>query len=412
MPITMAVTNVVSKPTAVPAMMLVAGPVLDASAMSLTGSPAASRVVLRDIDEGDARREADDARQEEPDPGRDPVATDGARGIHHHVGGDRQADDRQERRRPVTAVEHLHGVLVLAPADEGHGHDRGQETEGSDDEREEDPRLGIGPAGRHGDRVDRDAEDHRADVLGSGRFEEVGAAAGAVTDVVADEVGDDRGIAGIVLGDARLDLADQVGSDVGGLRVDATAELREQRDEGGAEPEADDEERRLSDGHDADRVVDGEDPPDAQERERHDEEARDRPAAHGGLDRAHQARLCGCSGGQVGAHAHPHADDAGRHRADRSHEECDARVDAEVQPRDARVGDLRGLDDRDDGGDHEGPHDREKADRGVLAADEGAGALLDHAGDVLHRLRALVARQHVPSQIDRVDDRRDARRWG
>ena len=34
---TMAVTKVVSKPTAVPAMMLVAGPVLEASAMSLTG---------------------------------------------------------------------------------------------------------------------------------------------------------------------------------------------------------------------------------------------------------------------------------------------------------------------------------------------------------------------------------------
>ena len=37
MPIVMAVTAVVSKPTAVPAMMLVAGPVLDASAISRTG---------------------------------------------------------------------------------------------------------------------------------------------------------------------------------------------------------------------------------------------------------------------------------------------------------------------------------------------------------------------------------------
>ncbi len=37
MPIVMAVTNVVSKPTAVPEMMLVAGPVLDASAISRTG---------------------------------------------------------------------------------------------------------------------------------------------------------------------------------------------------------------------------------------------------------------------------------------------------------------------------------------------------------------------------------------
>ena len=37
MPIVMAVTKVVSKPTAVPEMMFVAGPVLDASAISRTG---------------------------------------------------------------------------------------------------------------------------------------------------------------------------------------------------------------------------------------------------------------------------------------------------------------------------------------------------------------------------------------
>ena len=37
MPIVIAVTPVVSKPTDMPLMMLVAGPVLDASAISLTG---------------------------------------------------------------------------------------------------------------------------------------------------------------------------------------------------------------------------------------------------------------------------------------------------------------------------------------------------------------------------------------
>ena len=37
MPIVMAVTKVVSNPTATPEMMLVAGPVLDASAISRTG---------------------------------------------------------------------------------------------------------------------------------------------------------------------------------------------------------------------------------------------------------------------------------------------------------------------------------------------------------------------------------------
>ena len=42
-------------------MMFVAGPVLDASAISLTGPQRARRVVLGDVDEGDAGDDADDA---------------------------------------------------------------------------------------------------------------------------------------------------------------------------------------------------------------------------------------------------------------------------------------------------------------------------------------------------------------
>ena len=82
-----------------------------------------------------------------------------------------------------------------------------------------------------GDDVDGDAQDHGADVLGGRGLEQVGAAAGAVADVVADEVGDDGRVARVVLGDARLDLADEVGADVGGLGVDAAAELGEERHE-------------------------------------------------------------------------------------------------------------------------------------------------------------------------------------
>ena len=95
----------------------------------------------------------------------------------------------------------------------------------------------------------------------------------------------DAGVARVVLGDALLDLADEVGADVGGLGVDPAAELGEERDERGAEPEADDEERRLGDRDLADEGrVEGEDAPHAEERQRHDEEAGDGPAAHRDLD--------------------------------------------------------------------------------------------------------------------------------
>ena len=68
--------------------------------------------------------------------------------------------------------------------------------------------------------VERDRRDDRADV----RLEEVGAHAGDVADVVTDVVGDGGRVARVVLGDARLDLADEVGADVGGLGVDAAAD--------------------------------------------------------------------------------------------------------------------------------------------------------------------------------------------
>ena len=66
-------------------------------------------------------------------------------------------------------------------------------------------------------------------------LEQVGGHAGAVADVVADVVGDGRGVAGIILGDAGLDLADHVAADVGTLGEDAAAQTREDRDQRGAE---------------------------------------------------------------------------------------------------------------------------------------------------------------------------------
>ena len=110
------------------------------------------------------------------------------------------------------------------------------------------------------------------------RLEQVRATAGAVADVVADEVRDDARVARVVLGDALLDLADEVRADVGGLGVDAAAELGEEGHERCAEAEADDQERRvvgrLAAGQPAEE---GEDAVDAEQRQGDDEEARRRP---------------------------------------------------------------------------------------------------------------------------------------
>ena len=87
--------------------------------------------------------------------------------------------------------------------------------------------------------AEADPEQHHGNGGDRVRLEEVGRHARAVPDVVADVVGDDRRVARVVLGDAGLDLPDEVGADVRGLRVDAAAETREHGDERAAEREPD-----------------------------------------------------------------------------------------------------------------------------------------------------------------------------
>ena len=304
------------------------------------------------------------------------------------------------------------GFSVFLPADEEDRDDGRQQPEGTDDEREEDPGLGVRPAGRDRDRVDGDAQDHRADVLGGGRFEEVGTAAGAVADVVADEVRDDARVAGIVLGDALLDLTDEVRADVGGLRVDAAAELGEQGDERGPEAEADDEERRLGDGHIRhDGLVQGEDALHAEERQRDDEEAGDGATAHRDLDRLDEAAPGGRGGPDVRLHADVHADDPGRHRAQRTDEERERGHEPDRQAGQLRTSATSAVSksvmtppitNGTDDGEHE--------DRRVLAADEGDRAFEDRAGHGLHLGGAGIAGQHVAGEVDREQDGDDPRR--
>ena len=92
--------------------------------------------------------------------------------------------------------------------------------------------VADGPEGRV-------AEDERRDDRDLVGLEQVGRHAGAVTDVVADVVGDGGRVARVVLGDARLDLADEVGADVGRLGEDAAADSHEEGEQRGAEAEAD-----------------------------------------------------------------------------------------------------------------------------------------------------------------------------
>ena len=147
------------------------------------------------------------------------------------AGGEEAPVDRRQRRLGPRSVAFTH-----EDAD-----DRGQHADGPGDDREDEAERGVGA-----DRVEGGhAEDDRGDQRDLVALEQVGGHAGAVADVVADVVGDGGRVAGVVLGDARSTLPDQVGADVGGLGEDAAADPQEQGEQRAAEPEADQDRRAV-----------------------------------------------------------------------------------------------------------------------------------------------------------------------
>jgi hypothetical protein len=177
------------------------------------------RVILRDEDEKD--------RGDDPDHAAEKVVPPRIRrrvDLQQHAAGEEEHDRHERRRDVVTEIERLHRIGVFLGAHHHHADDRADQPERHDDEREQDAvdaeRL-----------VEQHTKDHGADVLGGGALEQVGAAAGAVADIVADEIRDHGRVARIVFRNARFDLADQIRADVSRLGVDATPQLREQRDE-------------------------------------------------------------------------------------------------------------------------------------------------------------------------------------
>ena len=254
-----------------------------------------------------------------------------------------------------------------------HGSEDRHAAEGKRIEREP-ARRELRPEQHHGDR-------------GHGiGLEQVRSHAGAVADVVADVVRDHGRVARIVLGDAGLDLPDQVGADVCGLRVDAAAETGEDGDERAAEGQSDQVvDRRVR------RVVQptGEHPVvpgDAEQGQTDDHHARDRARPERDVQRRLEPSTRRFGSPQVRTDRDVHSDESGARGEDRADQEADGRapaqlvVEAEEQER----------------------HDRNGGDGHVLPAQVGRGAFLDCLGDLLHALVALRAAEQPDGQPDAV----------
>ena len=146
-----------------------------------------------------------------------------------------QQDERQHAGRDHALVERAHDRLALAEPHEIGADDRGDDAGRADGERIEHHLHDAIVAAGEIDRGEHHGRDDGHDI----GLEQVGRHAGAVADIVADIVGDGRGVARIVLGDAGLDLADEIAADIGALGEDAAAETGEDGDQRGAEAERD-----------------------------------------------------------------------------------------------------------------------------------------------------------------------------
>ena len=158
------------------------------------------------------------------------------RGVHaDQPGGQRpEQDEREHAGCEHALIQRAHDRLALAEPHEIGADDRGDDADGADGERIEHHLHDAIAAGE----IDR-GEHHGGDDGHHIGLEQIGGHAGAVADIVADIVGDGGRVARIVLGDAGLDLADEIAADIGALGEDAAAETGEDRDQRGAEAERD-----------------------------------------------------------------------------------------------------------------------------------------------------------------------------
>ena len=133
--------------------------------------------------------------------------------VQVETGHETRTEDGQGGRGPEAPVDGRHGRLVLGPGPHDVDADgRRNDADGRHDEREHHRSCRIGlerlPERREGGEAQDDGGDDGDDI----GLEEVRRHAGAVTDVVPHVVGDGRRVAGVVLGDAGLDLAHEVGA--------------------------------------------------------------------------------------------------------------------------------------------------------------------------------------------------------
>ena len=240
-------------------------------------------VIFRQSEQQRRHRDADQRAQVQVPPFRrvDGIARlEESQVAHQPVGDRREHRSRDDARHGKTLKQGALDVLGLGPNRVGPD-DRGDDRRAPDDQRVQ---------GHPGRLVEcQDAQQDHGDCGHRVGLEQVGRHAGAVADVVTDVVGDRRRVTRVILGDARLDLPDQVGTDVCRLGEDPAAQTGEDGDQRATEAQAD---QRVDGGLGAVVEERGQRPVvarDAKQGEADDQHSGDRAAAEGDLQRRRDA---------------------------------------------------------------------------------------------------------------------------
>ncbi len=239
---------------------------------------------------------------------------------HQEMGDQRYAGEREHAGDDEALVERAHDRLARAESDEERADDGRNDADAADGKGiSHHPEERVGAGGAKKDRRQHHGSDRRHGV----GLEQVGRHPGAVTDIIAYIVGDGRGIARIILGNAGLDLADEVAAHVRPLGEDAAAETREDRDQRRAEAEC---HESVDDGAvvgrhmaraDKKTEIEG----DAEERQASDQQPGDGAGFERQLEPICERTDRRLGGAHVGAYGHVHADEAGYPREYRADQE-------------------------------------------------------------------------------------------
>ena len=299
--------------------------------------------------------------------------------IAHQPVGDRvEGRDRDQAGQDHALVERTLDAVGFRPHHQG-ADDRGDDRHAAEHQRVDRDLAGeVAVEGQNAEQHYRDGGDRVG-------LEQVGRHTGAVADVVADVVGDHSRVAGVVLGDPRLDLADQVGADVGGLGEDAAAEPGEDGNQRATEAEADQRVNGLlvgAAGDDQEPVVAG----DPDQGQADDQQTGDRAAFEGDVERRRHPAARRLGDAAVGPHRDVHPDEAGSAGEDRADDEAERGLPVLQNQQQERDRHRDGGDDR------------------VLAVQVGLGAFLYGARDFAHAVVARGLREQALSDDKSIDD--------